>query len=211
MYKLAFGSLLAVSFLSGCDADCSNPERVNQTYEVWHSVINTPTVSAQGATPLTMSEGYPSYELFVNGCTQWQLTYQASANKVNVKILDIDEVQGTGDADSATAQAYEGTLKSSDENCNVFSVEIAGSYEAPTKSVHDFTYTAELSFFGDSYAGTFAYSDSFSGLDENGAAINGQIQGATGEVFGEVPAGGAFAGGTDSASAVCYGAVGLVD
>ncbi len=207
------GGLLLALWISGCDADCSNPERVNQAYEVWHSVVNTPDDSggASGQSALEMTADYPSYELFVNGCSRWEFTYQSAAEKVNVNILDIDEVQGTGDADSATQQKYEGSLTADAENCNVFTVKFAGQYQAPTLSNHDFEYTATLAFFGDAYSGTFTYSDIFTGLDADGAPVEGSIVGASGEVFGEVPGAGIFAGGSDTASPTCYGAVALAD
>ena len=122
---LPVGSLFA-ALLAGCDSDCANPSRVDQKYEVWHAVTNTATKTAEGDKTLAMTADYPSYELFVNGCTQWTMTYQSASNKLNVTILDIDEVQGTGDADAADAQSFEGTLVPHDANCNTFTVDLAG-------------------------------------------------------------------------------------
>lgn len=169
---------LLVAFLAGCDADCEDASRINGEYAMWHSVLNA---NQEGGA--TMDEAYPSYEVFINGWSRWNLTWSASGGTVSAEITDVPELQSGGEGASSTPETFSGTLTSADDNCNVFNLDLSGDFTTASGSTHAFTYTAEMVFYGDNMSGTFAYDDTWSKPGEDGAApTSGQLAGASGDL-----------------------------
>lgn len=186
-------ALLSFPFLlAGCDADCEDFDRMDGTYAVWQAINNSAESGA--ATPLTISAGYPTQELFINGWTRWKISYQASNGGLNIVMTDVlEKTDLPGEVKVFSAVPLSGTMKADDSNCNVFDIKIEDSYEAElsdkegvfvTQNVHSFLYDAHLVYYGDHLSGTFTYSDSFSGMDHDGAAMEGKIEGVTGSFIG---------------------------
>jgi len=121
---------------------------------------------------------------------------------VNVAMTDVlDATDLPGEKPTFVSVPMTGALAQDDSNCNVMDVTIEDSYEATvtnekgvmeTKSTHDFKYSVHLVYYGDHLAGNYTYADTFSGIDANGAAISGQIDGVTGSYSGTLQTGDEF-------------------
>lgn len=172
---------LLLALIAGCDSDCEDASRLNGEYAMWHSVLNA---NQEGGA--TMDEAYPSYEVFVNGWSRWDLTWSASGGTFAAAISDVAELQSGGEA--TTPVTYDGTLTSRDDNCNAFDLALTGQFEAASGTTHDFAYTAELVYYGDDVAGHFTYEDTWSGAD----GASGALTGAAGDVYGVLQTDGAF-------------------
>ena len=83
-----------------------------------------------------------------------------------------------------TTQPFSGSLVSSAEDCNAFTMHIEGNFETVSSSVHAFVHDAEVVYMGDHLNGTFAYTDTFTGTAADGTALSGGLANATGEVQG---------------------------
>jgi hypothetical protein len=183
---LAFGVLLG-----GCDNDCSNLNRMDGSWAVWQEVTNAPTSDAH--TPLTISDGYPTQELFINGWTRWNLAYQASAKQLGIVMTDVLEPTDLpGEAKVFKSVSLTGTLTPDDSDCNVMDLAMSDLYDATvtdatggtvSANTHTFTYAAHLVYYGDHIAGTFTYSDTYApqGTDGSGTST-GQIDGVEGSL-----------------------------
>lgn len=178
--------MLLIALLTGCDADCENSSRISGDYAMWHTVLN---VGEEGAAEV--DDTYPSYEMFINGWSRWDLTWLAGSSTMNVEIRDVAERAGTEQA-AGVAQTYNGTLGAAKENCNLFEMGASGEFTAAGGTIHTFTYTSAVVFQGDGFSGSFTYEDSYSGFDSAGAAISGGLTGATGEVIGVLQAADTF-------------------
>ncbi len=179
MVRTALSVSLIALLATGCDADCADTSRVNGTYAMWHTVLNT--ADEGGA---TVSENYPSYDVFVNGWSKWKINWSAGSDTVNADITDVAEAQDGPDGAVGTTQAFSGSLTSSASDCNVFTMHIEGDFASKADTTHAFVYDAQVVYVGDHLNGTFSYTDSFVGVDADGAAISGALENATGEVSG---------------------------
>ena len=183
--------MLLILGLLACDADCEDLDRMNGTYAVWHQVGNSPMEGVDS--PLTISEGYPTQELFINGWTKWKLTYQSSSNGVAIAMTDVLESSDTpGEEKPFEAVEMVGTMTMTEDNCNVVDIAIKDDYAASrtdgegvtlSNNTHQFDYTAHLVFYGDQLSGTFTYGGSFSGTAPDGTSASGEMSGATGSVI----------------------------
>jgi hypothetical protein len=169
--------------LTACTSECDDATRVNGTWAFFHAVGN---VGTEGGA--TVDENYPSYDVFVNGWTRWEIAWSAAGN-VTVRMTDAPERQG--DYGAAAEQTFQGTMISSEDNCNRVRLDLEGTWDGASGSQHAFTYGADLTFTGDGLAGAFAYSDTWSQTyDTNdtgdgsqvGQTVEGALTGATGEV-----------------------------
>lgn len=171
-------SLIAL-LSSGCDSDCADAARVNGTYAMWHTVQN---VGEGGAA--TVSEDYPSYQMFINGWSKWKIKASTIGGSLNADITDVAEYQGNYNEASPTTQAFSGALTLTETNCNAFNMRIEGEFGTTVDTSHTFVYDADLVFAGDHVAGTFSYSDTFAGTADDGSALSGAFENAKGEVSG---------------------------
>jgi hypothetical protein len=169
-------SLLAL-LSTGCDADCADASRLNGTYAMWHTVLNTST----GA---TVSEDYPGYGVFVNGWSKWKVNWAAGSDTVSADITDVAEGQSGPAGAVGTTQPFSGSFVPSAKDCNAFTMHLDGVFEGTSGSSHLFVYDAELVYMGDHLNGTFAYTDTFTATAEDGSALSGGLTDATGEVQG---------------------------
>lgn len=179
MFRTVLPISLVALLASGCDSDCSDAARVNGTYAMWHHVQN---VGADGTA--TVSEGYPSYQMFVNGWSKWKVKASTTSGALSTDITDVAEAQGDYNDGAPTTQAFTGTLAVTETNCNAFNFHIEGEFDTTVDTTHAFVYDADLVFSGDHVAGTFAYTDSFTGTADDGSAVSGKLENATGEVSG---------------------------
>ncbi|MES2638276.1 MAG: hypothetical protein V4850_02310 [Myxococcota bacterium] len=173
-----FGLALAL-LASGCDSDCADSSRVNGTYAMWHTALNTG--EGGGA---TVSENYPSYEVFINGWSKWKINWSSGTDTINADITDVAEPQSGPDGLVGTTQPFAGSLTSSADDCNVFAMHIEGNFETTSDTMHAFVYDASMVYVGDHLNGTFTYSDTFTGTAEDGTATSGMLENATGELSG---------------------------
>lgn len=164
---------LLVIMLTACDTDCEDASRINGTYATWHTVLNSSDVDK--------SEGYPSYQMFFNGWSKWDITWQSSGGGLQADITDVAELQGDMNTLGEPAtQTFSGKLTSADDNCNVFVMDLEGNFETTVGTNHTFVYHSDLVFMGDHLSGTFTYDDSYTGADDT----SGEIANVKGEVSG---------------------------
>ena len=165
--------LLALPFLGACNSECGDPTRVNGTWAVFHQVVNIPVDDEA-----SVDAGYPSYEMFVNGWSRWDLTWSAAGN-VTLAITDAAEAQGT--YGEGGKQSFLGTMNAAEGNCNTMQLAFAGDFVTASATTHAFDYLADLTFTGDQLSGTFAYTDTWTATGEDGgglAGANGQMRAA---------------------------------
>ncbi len=163
--------LLALPFLGACNSECGDPTRVNGAWAVFHQVTN---LGENGEASVDV--GYPSYEVFVNGWSRWDLTWSAAEN-VTLAVTDASERQGT--YGESGKQTYLGTMKSTEDNCNTMQLAFTGEFVTSSATTHAFDYTADLTFTGEELTGTFAYTDTWTASGEDGgglAGANGQVR-----------------------------------
>jgi hypothetical protein len=166
-----------LSSLTACTSECDDATRMNGTWAFFHAVGN---VGAEGSA--TVDEAYPSYEVFVNGWTRWEIAWSA-AQTVTVRLTDVAERQG--DYGTGTEQTFQGTMVSSEANCNRVRLDLEGTWATVSGSAHAFTYGADLTFTGGGLSGTFDYSDTWTGTvdgEDGPEQVSGALEGATGEV-----------------------------
>lgn len=197
--------MLALSLLfAACDADCENSGRLNGSYAVLHTALNvvgepgdtgdTGTDTGEDAGKATGGKlvGTPteyddvSYAVFVNGWSRWELTWAASSGQLKAKVRDAKERMGDPGEVSGLESTWSGELTAADDNCNAFQLKLRGQFTTPQETEHLFTYTADVVWQGDGLAGTFQYSDTFSGPTVAGGLANAQGE----VVFVAQPAGG---------------------
>lgn len=171
-------SLVAI-LATGCDSDCADASRVNGTYAMWHSVMNV----GEGG-EATVSENYPSYQMFINGWSKWKVKANTTSGSLNTDITDVADAQGDYNEEAPTTQPFAGTLTVTETNCNAFNFALSGQFGTTSHTTHTFEYAADLVFSGEHVAGTFTYTDSFSGTAEDGSAVTGMLENASGEVSG---------------------------
>jgi hypothetical protein len=176
-----------LSTLAGCDSDCADTSRINGTYAMWHTVLNA---GADGGA--TADEGYPSYQVFINGWSKWKITWSSGSGTVNADITDIAEYQGDFNDGSTTSQSFEGTMAENDDNCNTFTLHLTGDFETTVDTVNSFTYDATMAYMGDHVAGTFTYTDTYTGTAEDGSPTSGGLSGASGDLSGTLQTDGKF-------------------
>ena len=179
MCRIIFAASLSIVFLAGCDSDCADTARLNGTYAMWHSVQNMGPAGTA-----TVSDNYPSYQMFINGWSKWTIKASTSGGTFNTDILDVAEFQGDYNDDAPATQAFAGTLTASDTNCNAMTLHLEGAFSTTSGSDHIFTYDAEALYVGDHLTGTFSYADTFTGTAEDGSEISGALEGATGDLNG---------------------------
>jgi hypothetical protein len=175
---LVFAALI-LPLATGCDSDCADASRVNGTYAMWHTVLNAGTDGTA-----TVSEDYPSYQMFINGWSKWKITWASGGGTINADITDVAEAQGNYNESAPTSQAFEGTLASSDSNCNMFDLHLEGDFATTVDTVHTFVYDSQLTYMGDHLSGSFTYTDTYTGTAEDGSSTSGGLDGATGDVYG---------------------------
>jgi hypothetical protein len=179
MSRVLLCALALAPVLTGCDSECVDAARLDGTYAMWHSVQNM----GDGGTA-TVSDDYPSYQMFINGWSKWKVKASTSAGTFNADITDVAEFQGDYNDGGATTQAFAGTLTASEKNCNALTVVIEGEFDTSVGTTHAFTYEAEMLFTGEHLAGRFSYADSYTGTDDAGAAVSGALTDAQGELSG---------------------------
>jgi hypothetical protein len=150
---------------------------VNGTYAIWHTVDNT----SDGA---VVSEGYPSYGVFVNGWSKWKINWAAGSETLSADITDVAEAQSGSEAEVGPTQTFSGSFVRSEADCNAFAMHLDGVFDGTSGSSHLFVYDAELVYMGDHLNGTFAYTDTFTASAADGSALSGGLTGATGELKG---------------------------
>ncbi|HND33426.1 MAG TPA: hypothetical protein PKY30_03585 [Myxococcota bacterium] len=191
-------ALFLLPLLTGCDPDCTDFDRIDGTWEVWMTVDNVPREGSEGG--LTLSEGYPTEELFINGTSRWKLNYQPSSERMTVLMNDVLEPTDLpGENFVFTRVEIGGSLKQDTENCNVLDLAMEDTYAASTTSFtgeiltnssHTFTFAANLVYAGDQLSGTFTYSDTVQGTDGDEVPFEGSITDASGTFLGTRAVGG---------------------
>jgi hypothetical protein len=163
---------LTIALLAGCDADCDDTTRLNQTWAMWHAPLD-----ATGG--ITADENYPTYQVFSNGWSKWKIAWSQDAANVDVEITDAAERQGNLNTGAPAAQKFSGQLLASEDNCNALVLDLTGEFETTSGTRHAFDYTANLVYYGEHLAGTYTYSDTWTSEDTSGAMseIHGDVRG----------------------------------
>ena len=146
--RILLGSLPALAALSllGCDPDCDNPSRLNGLHNVWSNVVE------HNPAPDAIPEEYPVSEIFYNGHSEWQLRYVQAQRSFDV---DID------------GQKYSADFAQDDDNCNAFTLDLAGTYISAGGTSHDFVWSGDMVYFGTHMGGTFAYESSWTDVNSS--------------------------------------------
>lgn len=186
--------LFLVFALQACDPDCDDPARLNGGYAVFHDVLNASGTPAEGDTgegdtgtdaakdaggaTVAGYDGY-TYSVFANGWSHWTLTWSSATGKLKINAADAKERMGDPGEIDGQAFTWSGDLVEQEGNCNAFDLTLRGDYTTSDEAVHSFEYTADLAWQGEGLAGTFTYTDGFSGP----GGASGSITGAKGDVF----------------------------
>jgi len=206
--------MLALALLlPACDTDCSDPGRINSTYAAFHTVLNVagsgvPADTGDGGdtgdtgddAAKTEDDGgqarataYDSitYDVFVNGWSNWKITWAEGTGKLNVTAADAKERMG--DPGDVTGQTFtwSGDLTAAEDNCNAFDLTVKdGQFTTSDETAHIFSYTAALVWQGEGMAGTYTYSDTFTSDEGGGSLTNarGEVILVVGWVAGFIPA-----------------------
>ncbi len=176
--------------LVACDADCGKPTRVNGTYAVFHDVLNMSSSATEKANATV--EGYDdvSYSALVNGWWRWDLTYEASADSVNITAIDVRERMGDPALVDGQSVTWKGGFVQHDDNCNAFDLSLQGTWTSSSDTIHSFKYEAGVVWSGDGFAGTYTYSDTYTVGD--GVDSAGGLSGAAGDVIAVMQQGDGF-------------------
>jgi hypothetical protein len=178
--------MLALALLlAGCDADCSDPARLNGTYAAFHTVLNAEGEPAEaedtadagkaaggGGSATATDYEELTYAVFVNGWSKWELTWAASTGQLKVATVDAKERMGDPGEVTGEKFTWSGKLVEAEDNCNRFDLTVKGQFSTSESTDHLFTYSADLVWEGSGFAGTYAYSDSYSGPTSSGGLSN---------------------------------------
>lgn len=168
--------LAPLGLVVGCDADCSNAARMDGVYTVEANVTADDWVVTGWEANEQTDQTTHLYGLFVNGSSTWELRNQPSAGGVRVTI---------------DGQQFDAPLTVSDDNCNAFTLELAGQWNNPENgATHQFAWVGDLVWTGDALGGTWSYDDQW-GLDGR----TGSVSISKGELQASLRGGG---GGADS-------------
>ncbi|GDX82038.1 hypothetical protein LBMAG42_38490 [Deltaproteobacteria bacterium] len=176
--------LLLALLLPGCDADCDDPTRINGSYAAFHDILNMGAPEDAGkaaAGDAGTAEGYDdvSYAVFANGWSRWDLTWAASTGKLKITAFDSKERMGDPGLVNGQSFTWSGDLVEHPDNCNNFDLAVRGELVTSMGTTHNFKYDATLAWQGSGLAGTYTYTDGFTG--EDGSA--GALTNAKGDVF----------------------------
>jgi len=147
---------LISGLLGGCSFPCDPATRLDGSYAVWMH-----TVTHQPAPPFT---DYPSYQVFYNGWSEWDLTYVPAKKAFDLIIDD---------------QTYTADYSTADTGCGSFHLSASGIYVTTDGSRHDFEWEATLSYYGSHINGTYTYSSDW---EYALTAAIGSVE-ATGEIM----------------------------
>ena len=151
-------TMLALWLLTGCDPDCDDANRIDGDYLVFSNLtVESADIEGQNL------ENYPYDGIFFNGASEWQLKYNPGKQTFQV-LLD--------------GQAFEARYTPDPDNCNAFTLEMAGVYTTEQNTAHTFQWTGDLVYLGVKLRGTFTYEDTWDGGGESGAITvpGGQLQ-----------------------------------
>ena len=156
----------AAALLSGCDADCADPTRLDGTYWLDSNVSGDDwEVTGWEEGPMTEETDH-LMGLFVNGRTTWEIRNLPASDSLR---LTID------------GQPFEAELSTAEDNCNRIDLEMEGSWENPKNgATHQFFWSADLLWTGDALSGTWSYEDQWTLGERSGSILlpSGELQGS---------------------------------
>ena len=149
--------LSAVVVLPSCAPDCAEPARLDGVWTVALGPADDQAALtvAQGTVP---DERTLLWEALANGTREWELTHVPASGRTTVLVGD---------------QTYRATREQGADNCNEMALRFSGTWQGEAE--HRFDLRTDVVWRGDSMAGTFTYSDTWS------------LEGAAGTL--EIPAG----------------------
>ncbi|MFT4976615.1 MAG: hypothetical protein ACI8S6_002520 [Myxococcota bacterium] len=128
-------------FLIGCDPECDDTSRINGDYIV-NSHVSVPSNEVTGDN----LDSYPYDGIFFNGWSSWELQYVPGRQSFQVTL---------------DGQSYEAAYTQDPDNCNAFTLEMAGTYNTELGTTHAFVWAGDLVYLGVKLQGTFTYSDTW--------------------------------------------------
>lgn len=135
--------------LPACDPDCADPARLDGLWEVALG-------PADDRAALTVAQGEVHDERALlwaalpNGTRGWELTHVPASGRTTVLV---------------EGQTYRATREQGAENCNELALRFSGTWQGEAE--HRFDLRAQLVWRGESMAGTYSYSDTWT---QEGAA-----------------------------------------
>lgn len=150
---------LALLSLMACEAECPDDTRLNGDYAAW-SYATAPTADITG-------EGvadYPWPDAFVQGWSEWDLTYVSARDEVNL-VID--------------GQPFIADFARQPEDCRNFKMSFVGTYLSAVGSTHAFSWRGWLSYQGPHRGGSWEYEDTWSWPEEG---TSGSIQIPEGQI-----------------------------
>lgn len=156
---VVFACLAPVFLGVGCSSECGEPQKLNGRYAVWSNALQHDPEAVPG--------DYPSYEMFYNGWSEWNLQYEAGSGKIQAIV---------------NGQEFSAEYAEASDNCNRVTLSMKGTYnalfdykyddvaDAPDQGCIDartsvesiFEWTGDLVYTGDQLAGTWTYAASWS-------------------------------------------------
>lgn len=174
--------------LTACDTDCNDPGRLNGTYAAFHTVLNVSgntdtgesadtgddAAKAEGANLQATATEYDdlTYAVFVNGWSKWELTWASSTGLLKAATTDAKERMGDPGEVTNLQATWSGELVEAEDNCNLFDLTLRGQFVTSQETEHLFRYASSLVWQGEGLAGTYEYSDTFSGPTTSGGLTN---------------------------------------
>ena len=157
MRHIAPAFCLTSLVLTGCDADCGDPARIDGLYTVQSNVVSEDWVVTGYAEDDFEDRTNLLYGIFANGSSTWRVRSQPSAGGYQF-VID--------------GQQFDAQATPSAENCNVLDVQMQGAWSNPENgAVHQFDWQGELVWTGDELGGSFSYEDEW-GLDDTNGTIS---------------------------------------
>lgn len=161
--------------LGSCTGDCASPDRLDGSYVLWSNVLRHD--------PDPVAEDYPTRDVFYNGYSTWTLGYDPSRSGFEVLIEVTRDSDSTNDVGQ---QGYSASYFSTDKNCNVFDLDLSGTFLGEKGSVSEFTWTGTLTSIGSHLGGRWEYTANWSVETEKGTST-GSVE-TSGEVSGNIGA-----------------------
>ena len=145
----------ALALLAACDSECDDPTRIDGQWAVFANATSSDW-QVTGFTEAERTAGDQAELLshvFPNGWSTWDIRYTPGRDRYSVEI---------------DGQSFEATHSADKQSCNRIQLDLAGIYQAPEGSTHEFDMSTELVWTGDVLVGSYAYAGSWALDDKNG-------------------------------------------
>jgi hypothetical protein len=150
---ILLGPVLAL--LAACDSECDDPKRIDGQWAVFANATSSDW-QVTGFTEEERAAGDQAAlldNIFPNGWSTWDIRYTPGRDRYAIEI---------------DGQNFEADHTPDATSCNRIQLTMAGLYQAPEGSTHEFDMDAEVVWTGDELVGSFAYADAWTTDEKDG-------------------------------------------